>query len=145
MHFLILFSTLVFTLCSQNAYSQDLGTYRGHNNIILLKDNQLNSDWLQGQLKRLKANPNALIERQLIVFLVTDSIIYNDLSTATTLDVSKIVSTYELSNFEGLVLLGKDGETKLKQEFIVNPQKIFDLIDLMPIRQTEFTDAKKID
>ena len=61
------------------------------------------------------------------------------------LQADSIVTKYGLSNFEGLVLIGKDGLEKLKEEFIVNPATIIDLIDSMPMRVTETRRAKKID
>lgn len=41
------------------------------------------------------------------------------------------------TNFEGVLLIGKDGGIKLKKPFIVKPQTIFDLVDSMPMRRAE--------
>lgn len=141
---LFLLSSLLF-LITTSAFSQNLETYQWKNRIILLKDDGLDSDWLQAQLKRLKANQKEMTERQLLVLLVTDSMVYDETKVATTLNAHKIINTYELSNFKGLVLIGKDGHTKLKEEFIVNLQTIFDLIDSMPMRKTETKATKAID
>lgn len=54
MRFLISILTIVFILSTHKAFSQGLNTYQGSNHIVLLKDNRVDSDWLQGQLKRLK-------------------------------------------------------------------------------------------
>ena len=40
-------------------------------------------------------------------------------------------------NFQGVLLIGKDGGIKLKKPFIVKPQTIFDLVDSMPMRRAE--------
>jgi hypothetical protein len=39
--------------------------------------------------------------------------------------------------FSGVVLIGKDGGVKLRNDYVVAPQKILDLIDGMPMRRAE--------
>lgn len=136
---------ICFVLCSYKGNSQNLESYHGKNNIILLKDSSTNSDWLQGQLKRLKANDSALEDRHLLILLVTDSLVHDEIATFAPFKSQEIVNTYGIENFEGLILIDKDGVIKLKEEFIVSPQKIFDIIDALPFRQSEYTDVKKID
>ncbi len=128
---------LTFLMTFSKIFSQDLGAYQWKNRIILLKDTHLDSDWLQAQLKRLRFNSEALLEREVLLFLLTDTSVYDEKLNKTSLQVAAIVTKYELSNFEGLVLIGKDGSTKLKEQFIVNPSTIFDLIDGMPMRAAE--------
>ena len=128
---------LTFLMAFSKIFSQDLGAYQWKNRIILLKDTHLDSDWLQAQLKRLRFNSEALLEREVLLFLLTDTSVYDEKLNKTSLQVAAIVTKYELSNFEGLVLIGKDGSTKLKEQFIVNPSTIFDLIDGMPMRAAE--------
>jgi len=135
----VLKSLLVFLLlmiCSETI-AQDLGTYQWKNGIILLKEPNLNSDWLKAQVKRLQSDIGELNERQLLVFIICDGVIYDIEENTTDLNAEIITKEYELANFEGLALIGKDGDVKLKEAFIVNPKTIFELIDSMPLRQVE--------
>lgn len=141
----VIFLIVVFALVNSKIQAQDLDVYQWENRIILLKSNTFESDWLQAQLKRLNANDGELKERQVLVLVVTDDVVYDESKQVTDLSAETIISNYELSNFDGLVLIGKDGGIKLKEAFIVNPKEIFSLIDSMPMRKTEITDSKTID
>jgi len=39
--------------------------------------------------------------------------------------------------FQGIILIGKDGGVKLRKTYIVEANEVFDLIDLMPMRRSE--------
>ncbi|TMM56115.1 DUF4174 domain-containing protein [Maribacter algarum] len=139
------FLVLLFFMSSSKVLSQDLDSYQWKNRVILLKDTDLNSDWLQAQLKRLKSNAQQLLEREVVLFLVNNKGVYDGMLTKTELQADSIITKYGLSDFEGLVLIGKDGTTKLKEEFIVHTSEIIELIDSMPMRKTEMSDTRKID
>ncbi len=124
-------------LLSVNVVGQDLDTYQSKNRIILLKESNLDSDWLKAQVKRLKSDIGELNERQLVVFIISNNVVYDMEQNTTDLDAAKIIEQYGLTNFKGLALIGKDGGVKLKEAFIVNPKTIFELIDSMPMRQVE--------
>lgn len=137
MRFIGILLVLTFFMTSSKVFSQDLDAYQWKNRIILLKDANLDSDWLQAQLKRLKSNSQELLDREVLLFLLTDTSVYDEKLKQTMLQADSIVTKYGLSNFNGLVLIGKDGGTKLKKEFIVSPSTIIELIDSMPMRMTE--------
>ena len=128
---LIIFLTL---LCSKTT-AQDLDTYKWNNRIIILKESNLESDWLKAQVKRLQSDLSELNDRQLVVFILTNGLVYDLEQNETDLDAKIIEEQFAISNFEGLMLIGKDGSIKLKEAFIVNPKIIFELIDSMPMRQ----------
>lgn len=51
-------------------------------------------------------------------------------------------TSYQLTSnidveFQGILLIGKDGGIKLKRPFLVDPKKIFEIIDSMPMRKAE--------
>jgi len=120
MHFIGIFAVFILLLNSQKIDAQSLDTYRWKNRIILLKGANLDSDWLQAQLKRLKSHAQELLEREILLFLVNDEEVYNGMFTKTELQVDSIITQFGLTNFEGLVLIGKGGKTKLKKEFIAH-------------------------
>ncbi len=128
--FLALFISFVTT-------AQDLKKYQWKNRIILLKEQNLDSDWLKGQLKRLLSDIGELNERQLLVFIISDGVVYDIEKNKTDLNAQTIIKEYELTDFEGFALIGKDGGVKMKEDFIVNPKAVFELIDSMPMRLSE--------
>jgi len=139
------FVVLISLFCSSRIYSQDLTSYQWKNRIILLKDANLDSDWLQAQLKRLRSNAEELLEREVVLFLINEKEVYDGMATKTELQADSIIAQYGLSNFKGLVLIGKDGGIKLQKEFIVHTSEIIELIDSMPMRAREMEVTKKID
>lgn len=48
-----------------------------------------------------------------------------------------ILEHYEMDNDYDLILIGKDGGLKYRAHGVTNPQRIYSLIDQMPIRQKE--------
>ena len=134
--FVILFAFTLF-LGSAELFSQDLDTYQTTKRILLLKDTNLDSDWLKAQLKRLKSNTDQFTEREVFILLLTDKFVYNENQVLVDLKADEVIAKYKLSDFEGLVLVGKDRKVKLQVEFIVSPTKILDLIDSMPMRMAE--------
>ena len=137
MRFLGIFAVCFLLFSSSEIQAQDLTNYQWKNRIILLKDTDLDSDWLQAQLKRLQSNSKELLEREVVLFLLSDNFVYDEKRLKTNLQADTIISQYGLSSFEGLVLVGKDGGIKLQEEFIVNPTIIIELIDSMPMRMSE--------
>jgi hypothetical protein len=51
--------------------------------------------------------------------------------------VSMKTQNVPLKDFQGVVLIGKDGGVKFKERFMVAPATIFDIVDSMPMRQAE--------
>ena len=91
----------------------------------------------------LRSKEEALQERDLLLFLSTTEGVYKPDGTKTTLSREDSQSRWNIQNdFTGLLLIGKDGGVKLKQDFIVAPQEIFDLIDGMPMRRAEMRNSK---
>ncbi|MEL6305474.1 MAG: DUF4174 domain-containing protein, partial [Bacteroidota bacterium] len=69
-------------------------------------------------------NPEALTERDLILFEVKAN--------------AKTLSKFSIKpDFEGVLLIGKDGGLKFQAPFPVDPKTIFDRIDSMPMRRAE--------
>jgi hypothetical protein len=117
--------------------------YQWKNRILLLKDIHFDSDKLQDQLDLLHSNTEKLEDRDLLIFIVTDESVFDNTKIKTELNSPSIIKKYGLADFNGLVLVGKDGGVKLKKGFIVNPKTIYNLIDSMPMRQAEMRSSSK--
>lgn len=143
MQFITSFWQLAIILISISAMGQNLESYKWENRILLLKDVQYNSSKLQEQLTALQADPETLEDRDLLIFILTDEAVFDPSQRKVNLQSHLIIEEYGLKNFQGLILLGKDGGTKLKQSFVVSPMDIFNLIDSMPMRRAEIESSKK--
>ena len=126
---IILLPFLILIPTKSNA--QSLSDYKWKNRIILLMDSE--SETLKEQLALLKDRQNELRERDLLIFRYAKGKLLDIDGNATPLDVKSV----PYKDYDGLLLLGKDGDVKLKKEFIVPPEEIFELIDSMPMRRAE--------
>lgn len=113
-------------MASLSSFGQDLAEYRWKNRLIILVGTESNTE----QLKLLKNTEKQLQERDILVLEKTPN--NRDLKP---LGITK--------NFEGVLLIGKDGDIKLQRPFVVEPQVIFDLVDSMPMRKSEMRRKRK--
>ena len=134
---------LAVVLISTTTMSQNLDSFKWENRILLLRDSDYSSKELKGQLKVLQNHMKKLQDRDILVFIVTDDAILDTLKRKTILKSRRIIEAYGLKDFQGLILIGKDGGIKLKESFVVSPKAIFTLIDSMPMRQAEMKHSKK--
>ncbi|MGF1557960.1 MAG: DUF4174 domain-containing protein [Flavobacteriaceae bacterium] len=128
---------LSFVMTVFTATAQNIEKYQWKNRIILLKENTIDSDRLTGQLQRLEADSKALAERDILIFIITGGSVYDTSKKRLDLNYESIVEKHGLNDFQGLILIGKDGSLKLKECFIVDAKTIFELIDAMPMRMAE--------
>ncbi len=142
---IILFFLFLFAFTTTSVFAQEIDLINTEKRIILLKSESRESDWLQAQIKRLTTDRMALEERQALLLVLANDEIYDDQGRITNLSASQLITQYELLDFEGVVVIGKDGKIKLQQAFIVNPREIFSLIDNIPAIEVEQTDSKIID
>lgn len=124
---------------ARNSQAQSLGSLKWQKRIIILMDTAEDTQVRNAQLAAFKAVGSELQERDLLIFCYNGRQLLNqDL----TLSSYKIFGVDDLS-FQGVILLGKDGGVKLKEPFPVAPQRIFSLIDGMPMRRAELKRSGK--
>ncbi|MDW3194313.1 MAG: DUF4174 domain-containing protein [Cytophagales bacterium] len=101
--------------------------YRWEQRIIVI---DVQMEHATQQLTALLEQEEALKERDLLVFLKKgNELICKNANKPTEVDIR--------DRYSGVVLIGKDGGIKLKRDRVVATQIIFDLIDSMPMRQSE--------
>ena len=120
--FLLALSLIFTTSC----FSQNLKDYRWKNRLVILVGDK-NKPLFKKQEEKLIKLQKELDARQIILFQGNSEII-NQLS------VDKA--------FHGLILIGKDGGVKIKEQFIVEPKLLFSVIDGMPMRRAEIKQNK---
>ena len=93
---------------------------------------------LTSQAESIRLNKTAFEERDVLIFMVSPEEVFGLDQTISSLDALAVYKdTGTKLTYSGVVLIGKDGGVKLRNDFGVAPQKIFDLIDGMPMRRAE--------
>ena len=119
--------------------AQDLQQYQWQNRIIVLYANETELDLLTMQLELLTEEPNELSERKLLVIQAHKDrykIIFPENSEWVSSSLKGELNIIKKTEFE-VFLLGLDGGIKLRQQEIVQTEKLFSLIDGMPMRKAE--------
>ena len=118
---------------------QDLDDYRWKNRIVLLFSPALGNSMFDQQVEELKKDPDGVMERDLIIFVIKqDQVLDLVHDRSTPLSAGKLREKYlrEGNRFQ-YVLIGKDGGIKLeKTEFVPNSY-LYSVIDAMPMRRQE--------
>ena len=139
--FLLLILTL--STCHQ-MNAQNLNDYRWKNRVLILTDVAVDTEALKSQLQAFTADEEALADRDLIIFLVTQNGVSDSNGKPSEMNAARLRKNLEIQNdFRGTVLIGKDGGVKMKKEFQVDPETIFTLIDGMPMRRAEIRKSGK--
>ena len=118
---------------------QDFSKYKWRNRILVFSAPSLSNETFKEQLESFLSTPKKLDDRNLLIFVLIKGRIYDhNLNTVPHFDVNAVRKKLNMPvAYEGLVLIGKDGVSKLKKEYPVNPKNIYDAIDQMPMRQKE--------
>ncbi len=119
--------------------AQDLQQYQWQNRIIVLYANETELDLLTMQLELLTEEPNELSERKLLVIQAHKDrykIIFPENSEWVSSSLKGELNIIKKTEFE-VFLLGLDGGIKLRQQEILQTEKLFSLIDGMPMRKAE--------
>lgn len=137
---LLTFSTGIMT-------AQDLSTHQCKNRILIIDFDEANQKNYIEQIRDLKAHQAGLHERKLVVYQIRDDkycIGLDDHSKwqkITNEDFQKIKKKTS-SNFS-VSLIGLDGGIKKQQTTVFSTNKLFRIIDSMPMRRWELREMKK--
>lgn len=135
----------LFFFGSVRAQEVDIpGQYQWKNRILIVFAKSEKSANYQKQLQKFEKQREALIERDMIIFSVFDKkIITPEKEISSAASAEHLRQQYNISG-SGLsvVLVGKDGGEKLTQHDFIPTEKLFELIDQMPMRRREMTDKE---
>ncbi|NNJ88186.1 MAG: DUF4174 domain-containing protein [Eudoraea sp.] len=124
---------IVFLLMNSMLQAQDLKDFRWKNRILLIMEPEGDLTKGKDQIELFSVYEQEMTERDLIIF-VYDGKTMRD---KTMKKLSSNVQNIPYKNFQGLILIGKDGGVKFKEGFTIDPMLIFEIIDSMPMRQSE--------
>ena len=140
-YFLIItsLSFIIFINCSGNNVKLDLKSFEWENRVLVVGGN---GSKYQNQFDNLEGNKNEYTERDMVVILINkdeSKISYDGLNVLNKLDHESTLSIRKRFNFDNfnLILIGKDGGVKYNNNEPVKINKIFEIIDKMPMRMQE--------
>ncbi len=119
--------------------AQSLDEFRWKNRIVLLSDPDQESDLLNEQINSFTPYGREIADRDMLIFIFVDSVVRDTQGNKLDIAVEEIPEP----GFHGLILIGKDGGVKMKENFPVDPLEVFNLIDSMPMRRAEMRRSKK--
>jgi hypothetical protein len=102
----------------------DLKHFQWKNRILLLFAPEAEDERLKKQTDLIEASRPGFEERDLITFIIPEP---GPLRARFHVDTKAYT----------VILLGKDGTEKLRQQSVLDPEKLFRLIDSMPMRRAE--------
>ncbi|WP_425237992.1 DUF4174 domain-containing protein [Ulvibacterium sp.] len=133
----------VILLSTFKGGTQQLEDYQWKNRVLLFFDVSWESNAINSQLGKFSGVREEIVDRDLILFVATPKGIFTGRGHPQDMQLKDVYNTANVSEkFKGVVLIGKDGGVKLKKDFEINPQLVFDLIDSMPMRRAEMRSGK---
>ena len=137
---LLLLVAFLFTL---NSYCQDLKENQWKNRLVLIITKDLTSDIFKRQSVTLASKTEELKQRKIIVYKIISENYQFEYSNKNTIQNDKIFQKYnKADNIFKLILIGLDGGIKLEQTEFLSTEKLFAIIDGMPMRRSEIRNNK---
>ncbi len=116
---------LILTICTATQlFSQDLSNYHWKKRLVVVVSMDVDSRQVKEQLHLFEKVAVELEERDMLALKMQPN--------------NQALTKFRLNeNFEGVLLIGKDGGLKGKYELSVQPKVLFELVDSMPMRKAE--------
>ena len=137
MHFLMKLMLIFFILLSLFSFGQNMEKHLWKNRVLLIYSIDEKSQKLENQLTILTEHKKKLLERKIVVYSFTEkrySFNFKNKWENSEILYSKFNPKNEAFR---VILIGLDGKIKLEQSTILSTEKLFTIIDGMPIRKRE--------
>jgi hypothetical protein len=119
--------------------SQDLTKHRWESRLILVITSDVDQNEFRNQIVEFSNHIKGLEERKLLVYQISPKAFRIGLDLKSKWQASETrYQEHTMTNnpFE-IILIGLDGAVKLRQTEILTSEKLFSIIDAMPMRQSE--------
>jgi hypothetical protein len=121
--------------------SQEITDHRWKNRVLLVFTQDTNAPNFKKQIDELKKNGKGLKNRKLIVYQIAkDSFRTGFTNLKWEKTPNSFVNFKDKNSTFSVVLIGLDGGIKLKQKRFLSCIDLFNIIDVMPMRQQEIMD-----
>ncbi|WP_299338369.1 DUF4174 domain-containing protein [uncultured Psychroserpens sp.] len=126
--------------------AQDLSKYQWNNRILIIMSEDISTVEFKKQITALQNHDKALEERKLLILQITPKKYRLGVSeTSSWIEgQSELYQKFKTDHkaFE-TILIGLDGNIKLRQNSLLTSEQLFNTIDAMPMRQSEIRSNKK--
>lgn len=126
--------------------AQKLEDLRWKKRVLVVKSSEPNNAIFSNQLKAFERDKKGMIERKLVIYSIQqESIRFIDFrSSPQHVDYDSLKEStktlFENNTPFEIILIGLDGDTKLKQHQFLKLSDLYTLIDGMPMRRAELRD-----
>jgi hypothetical protein len=129
--------TIYIFLTMMKSFSQDIDKHQWENRVLLVFSDDKNSIQLRKQIDVLSKERKGLEERKLKIYQFSENQFTTDFNTIWFSSEFNTKKYKRGSEDFKVVLIGLDGGVKLKQTTVLSPEKLFAIIDGMPMRRQE--------
>ena len=138
-----LFIVISFMALNASLAAQDLSEHRWKDRILLVYTTDRDSEMFRKQLDAWTNDMEGLEERKLELYAVTPSMVRRGWSRGKWEERDDSLDQFlsKKGDFE-VILLGLDGRVKLRQDQLLDSEKLYRTIDAMPMRQSELRNKK---
>jgi hypothetical protein len=127
---------IFFILLSHFSLGQNMEKHLWENRVLLIYSIDEKSQKLENQLTILREHKKKLLERKIVVYSFTERYSFNFKNKWENSEI--LYSKFNPKNEAfRVILIGLDGKIKLEQSTILSTEKLFTIIDGMPIRKRE--------
>jgi len=135
---------MIFLFLPMSINAQKLSNHQWKNRLVLVLTNDTTDANYQNQLKIFQTEKEGMKERKLLVYHITPTQYCIENDNKEWHNSSKLYTNYKQTNasFE-VILIGLDGRIKLTQNEVLTTDKLFAIIDAMPMRRAELRRKKR--
>lgn len=143
MHFLMKLLLIFFMLSSHFSFGQNMEKHLWKNRVLLIYIPDEKSQELDKQFEILEKNSRELLERKIVIYSFTKKN-YKLNFEDTWKKSEEVFSSFKpKKDVFTITLIGLDGGIKLEQNRVLSSEKLFAIIDGMPMRKTEIKNKNK--
>lgn len=134
----ILLYFLLTVITSVSISAQELSSHKWKDRLVLILTTENSKSLHQEQIRILQDNKEGLEERKLVIYSVMPDQYMKGVDAESWIKSTRLDDRYrkEGEEFE-VLLIGLDGRVKLRQSGILSIEKLFAIIDAMPMRRSE--------
>lgn len=137
-------SFLVISLCiTIGLKAQDLAKHQWKNRLVLIFVDDTSTELLNNQVNLLKNKNSELNERKLKVYQFSGNNFKDSFYSNWKESTLKSKNFFSKKEKFKVILIGLDGHIKHQQNRILSTKKLFEIIDVMPMRQNELQQNRK--
>lgn len=143
----LIIALILLQIPIQEVMGQTLDIHNWQDRVLIINTDSKSNQLYQKQIELFYSEKRNMYERKLVLYeYVNDKYRFTRYGADSSLnewnDFEGLQSLVKKENSFELILLGLDGQIKLRQTEILDPDDLFTLIDSMPIRKSEIKHSK---